>query len=162
MIFQCLRRVYLYASHQNEGCTWSWSPEVWLSCFMFFSWIKCWWSSKLIEEIASQSPNFVASSGWRNLNFLFDKCVKIVVAFYIAYDFTSKEAIKDRLMWVARKSVQELSSFVFFVWHLISRVPVSSNRFPELGLGIGSIGPKPEFQSPVKSVYKRDAVLLLF
>ena len=52
-------------------------------------------------------------------------------------------------MWVAWRSVQELSSIVFFVWHLISRVPVSSNRFELDRLDRSLVG---EFLSPLKSV----------
>ena len=116
-----------------------------LGFWFFLDWVLTRprnWLRRLPHKVPT-SLHPLAESFLMKKSYFFDKCVKIVVAFCIVYDFTSKEAIEDRLMWVASRSVQELSSIVFFVWHLISRVPVSSNRFPELSLGIGLIGPKP-------------------
>ena len=95
-----------------------------------FSLIKCWRSSKLIEESAAlgSSASLYPLHGFKFLHeetFLFDKCVKIVVVvcvclfFCIADDLTSKETVEDGLRMALRpacaKIVQSLSSF-YDIW----------------------------------------------
>ena len=72
----------------------------------------------------------IVPSGWKFLHeeiFLFDKCVKIVVVFCMISP--RRKPSKTGCGW-HEDLCKNCPVSVFFVWVLMSRIPVSSNRFP--------------------------------
>ena len=146
MIFQCLRRaclIYfpaklrLYLVLKTRGIAVDFSLSL----------MKCWQSSKLIEESPLESSTSLyplaesfsmkkscfLTNVSRLLLLLLLMLLLLFVCLFVFYSRWSHLEGNSR-GWVADGTktcmFKNCPVSVFFVWHLMSRIPVSSNRFP--------------------------------